>query len=65
LLRALKSRDFGTGDKLISCDIAYNRFYDRSHSWDMPYWKMYKEEKFWMYELGFDARKPNFKELCA
>jgi replicative DNA helicase len=65
LLRALKSRDFGTGDKLISCDIAYNRFYDRSHSWDMPYWKMYKEEKFWMYELGFDPRKPNFKELCA
>jgi replicative DNA helicase len=62
LLRALKSRDFGTGDKLINCDIAYNRFYDLEHSWDFPYWNMYSEEEFWLKELGFSQKEIDFNK---
>jgi replicative DNA helicase len=60
LVRVLKSRDYGTGDRLINCDIAYNRFYDLGHTWDFPYWDMYKDKDFWMYELGMSEKKPNY-----
>jgi replicative DNA helicase len=60
LIRVLKSRDFGIGDKLINCDIAYNRFYDQAHTWDFPYWDMYSDKEFWMYELGFSKTQPNY-----
>jgi replicative DNA helicase len=65
LLRAMKCRDFGIGDRLINCDIAYNRFYDMGHSWDLPYWNMYREEEFWLHELGFTPEVPNYLELCT
>jgi replicative DNA helicase len=60
LIRVLKSRDYGTGDRLINCDIAYNRFYDLGHTWNFPYWDMYKDKAFWMYELGMSEKKPDY-----
>jgi len=60
LMRVLKSREFGIGDKLLNCDVAYNRFYDQHHTWDFPYWDMYSDKDFWMYELGFTKTVPNY-----
>jgi replicative DNA helicase len=52
LLRILKARDYGTGDRLIGCDIKYYRFYDLKHPWDFEYWHMYRDPEFWLAELG-------------
>ena len=53
LVRVLKSRDFGTGDKLINCDIKFDRFWDILHDdWNYPYYKLYSDKNFWMKELN-------------
>jgi replicative DNA helicase len=52
LVRVLKSRDYGTGDFIMNCDIKYNRFWDLSHLYDYKYWEMYKEEQFWRRQFG-------------
>jgi len=53
LIRALKGRDFGTGDVLINCDVKYFRFWDLDHDWDYEYHHLYQERKFWLEYFGF------------
>lgn len=45
--RIWKSRDFGTGDALVNCDIPKYRFWNREHTWDYDYYELYKKEEFW------------------
>ena len=54
LLRVLKCRDFGTGDKLIGCDIKHFRFYDLNMEHGYHYWDMYSDPQFWKsyFKLG-------------
>lgn len=54
ILRVLKSRDFGTGDYIINCEIPFYRFYDGAFTWDFPYWELYSEKDFWVKELGLN-----------
>ena len=52
LLRVLKGRDYGTGDKLINCDIKHFRFWDQEHEWNQEYWDLYSKEEFWLDYFG-------------
>lgn len=47
LIRVWKSRDFGTGDALLNCDIAKYRFWNTKHDWNYDYYDLYKQESFW------------------
>ena len=62
LIRTLKSRDFGTGDVLINCDIKYFRFWSQNHpSWDFDFHPEYNKKAFWLEHFGF--KKNNEKQL--
>jgi len=52
LLRVFKCRDFGTGDKLIGCDIKYYRFYDLGMEYGYEYWNDYNDKEFWKQQLN-------------
>jgi replicative DNA helicase len=52
LIRVLKGRDFGTGDKLVNCDIKYYRFWDMEHDFTTEYWKLYEKKEFWLKHFG-------------
>ena len=54
LIRALKGRDFGTGDILINCDVKYFRFWDINHDWGYEYHHLYESKDFWLnyFNLG-------------
>jgi replicative DNA helicase len=52
LMRTLKSRDYGTGDVLINCDIKYFKFWDLYHERNFNYWELYSKEEFWVEYFG-------------
>lgn len=52
LVRVLKGRDYGTGDKLINCAVQHFRFWDVEHEFDYPYWELYSQEEFWLNHFG-------------
>jgi len=55
LIRMLKGRDFGLGDRVINCEVKYYRFWDLQASrWDYPYWQNYNDESFWKRQFGFE-----------
>jgi replicative DNA helicase len=53
LIRALKGRDFGTGDVLINCDVKYFRFWDQNHNFNYEYHHLYEEKEFWLEYFNF------------
>lgn len=54
LVRALKGRDYGTGDLVIESDVKHFRFYDTNHKHDFPYWELYENEEFWVKHFGLE-----------
>lgn len=52
LIRVLKGRDFGIGDRLINCNIKYYRFWEQNHTYEFPYWEMYSDKDFWLKHFG-------------
>lgn len=52
LVRVLKCRDYGIGDRLINCDIKHFRFWDKDHNFSDPYYEDYAQKDFWMKEFN-------------
>jgi len=48
LLRTLKSRDYGTRDTLINCQIRYFRFWSIGDEWDTDFHAKYNNKAFWL-----------------
>jgi replicative DNA helicase len=48
LIRTLKSRDYGTRDTLINCEIRYFRFWNLGDKWDTDFHHKYTQKKFWL-----------------
>jgi replicative DNA helicase len=47
LVRVLKGRDYGVGDRLINVDIGKFRFWSLDHDYGDPYYDLYGDENFW------------------
>jgi len=56
LFRVLKCRAFGTGDFIINSVMKYFRFWDRDHTHDFEYWKLYADEEFWRKKYGLPLK---------
>lgn len=48
LWMAEKNRGGRTGHYLGNCDVAYNRYWNRDHTWNYDYTELYKSEDFWL-----------------
>ncbi len=55
LIRVLKGRDFGTGDKLINCRVKYFRFWSLHDQYNFDYWHQYSDEQFWLKTLNLST----------
>jgi replicative DNA helicase len=65
LIRTLKGRDFGIGDKLINCDIKKYRFWSMNMEYDFPYWDLYSDENFWKKLFNLDEAKKEIEISIA
>jgi len=52
IFRVWKSRQYGTGDVVVSCDIPRFRFWSQFHTWDYGYEELYGSKEFWVEKFG-------------
>jgi len=53
LWRVVKAREGMPHDRIVNCDMAHFRFWNRYHEkWDYKYYEDYGKEEFWKKEMG-------------